>query len=608
MSGSPATFEGTSLAETITALPDSPGLYHYYDHRERLLYVGKAKNLKKRVKSYFRFTPRLRANPALSPRILKMLSEARRMDYIVVRSEEDALILENSLIKQLKPKYNILLRDDKTYPYLFIDESEAYPRFELTRKIRKGRSITYYGPFPNGGKALLDALYDCFPLVQRKNCIREGKACLFYQIGRCLAPCEGKISVEEYSNIVSDAKEAIVKRNTLIGILKEKMLQYADQERFEEAAQLRDRMETIKSLSLSSPVDLADEVDLDIVAILNGDERGVVAKLFLRRGRIISSSFSYFRHTHMYDENEAYKQALLEHYHIDIPQVPRTILVAHDFDDRREIAATLSRRFDRKIDIAQPLRGPKVKLTDLAMQNARELLKEKRSHNYIEQQIADLLSLTAVPYRVETFDNSHMMGVATVGAMVVWSEERWDKNSYRRYTLHERDEYGQMREMLSRRIEEFKQTAAPDLWILDGGRANLMLAEQLLKTSGIHLDVIAIAKEKLDAKAHRAKGAARDLIYYSEGVMELKTTDKRLQWIQRQRDEAHRFAITYHQNKKRREDTQVSLLEKKGIGKATVRKLIDFFGSFEAIREADFDTLAQVIGVRKAKMVRSKEE
>jgi len=592
------------LAETLTLLPDSPGVYHYYDAGERLLYIGKAKNLKNRVRSYFRFTPELKPNPTLSPRILKMLQEACRLDYIIVESEEDALILENSLIKQLKPKYNILLRDDKTYPYISIDEEDPFPRFELTRKVQKGKKVTYYGPFPNGGKALLDALYDCFPLVQRKNCIKEGKACLFYQIGRCLAPCEGKVTHQAYAEIVTEAKEAIIKRKKLTSMLEEKMLKLSEQERFEEAAELRDKSETIRKLALTSPVDLASDTDLDIFAILNGDERGVVVKLFLRQGRIISSSFNYFRHTHIFDENEAYKQALLEHYHIDMPQLCSTILVAHDFAERREIAATISRRLGKKIDIAAPVRGPKAKLTTLALQNARELLRKQQSHNYIEQQIADLLGLSTIPYRIETFDNSHLMGAATVGAMVVWDEEKWDKSSYRRYELHERDEYGQMREMLTRRINDFKTHPAPDLWILDGGQANLALAQKLLHESHIYLDVIAITKEKLNAKAHRAKGAAKDLIYYQEGIIELRPSDKRLQWIQRQRDEAHRFAITYHQNKKRREDIQLSFLEKKGIGKATIKKLIDYFGSFEAIRKADRDDLATVIGMKKAKIIK----
>ena len=592
------------LSQTIAGLPDSPGVYHYYDGSGRLLYIGKAKNLKNRVKSYFRFTPELKPNPTLSLRILKMLGEAHRLDYIVVESEEDALILENSLIKQLKPKYNILLRDDKTYPYIAIDESDPFPRFELTRKVQKGRSISYYGPFPSGGKALLDALYDCFPLVQRKNCLREGKACLFYQINRCLAPCEEKVTKEAYGAIVSSAKEAIVKRKTLTVMLEKKMYQLAEQERFEEAAELRDRSDTIRRLSINSSIDLAIDTDLDIFAILNGDERGVVVKLFLRNGRIISSTFNYFRHTHIFDENEAYKQTLLEYYHLDMPQLCSTILVAHDFAEREEIAATLTKRFKKKMDIVKPLRGPKAKLTSLALQNAKELLKKQNSHNYIEQQIADLFSLSAVPYRVETFDNSHMMGVATVGAMIVWDEERWDKSSYRRYELHERDEYGQMREMLTRRINDFKKDPAPDLWILDGGQANLALAQKLLRESHIFLDVIAIAKEKLDAKAHRAKGAARDLLYTQEGIVELKPSDKRLQWIQRQRDEAHRFAVRYHQNKKRKDDIQISLLAKKGIGKATVKKLIDYFGSFAAIESADLSELSNLIGAKNAKILK----
>ncbi len=599
--------ETYSLAQNIAILPNTPGVYQYFDTKERLLYIGKAKSLKNRVRSYFRFTPEFKANPALSPRILKMLHEAKRLDYIVVESEEDALILENSLIKQLKPKYNILLRDDKTYPYLYIDEKDPFPRFELTRKVLKGKDITYYGPFPTGGKALLDALYELYPLVQKKNCLKEGKACLFYQIDRCLAPCEGKITTQEYTEIINSAKKAILKRRLLTNALEERMLALAEDERFEEAAKIRDMVESIKSLTLTSSVDLVQDTNLDIFAILNGDERGVVVKLFMRQGKIISSTFSYFRHTHIFDENEAYKQALLEYYTIDLPQVSTTVLLAHSFSEKEKIATTLSKRFGKKINLLTPARGSKAKLTALALQNAEELLKKENNHSHIQEKIADLLSLSAIPYRIETFDNSHMMGAATVGAMVIWSEEKWDKNSYRRYELHQRDEYGQMREMLTRRINDFKNHPAPDLWILDGGQANLSLARQLLRESHIHLDVIAIAKEKRDAKAHRAKGAAKDLIYCDEGILELKPNDKRLHWIQRQRDEAHRFAIAYHQNKKRRDDTQISLLGKKGIGKATVKKLIDYFGSFEAIKEAQVDDIATVIGSKLANIIKNND-
>jgi len=594
-----------NILTTIHQLPSTSGVYQYFDKSGRVLYIGKAKDLKKRVRSYFRFTPTIKPNPTQSTRILKMLSEAKRVEYIVVSSEEDALILENSLIKQLNPKYNILLRDDKTYPYLYIDESELFPRFELTRKVVKGKSIKYYGPFPTGGKALLDAIYEIYPLIQKKSCLREKKACLFYQIKKCHAPCEDKITSVEYKKIIDEVKDAIVKRDKLISALNNRMYILAESERFEEAAKIRDISSLIESLTLSTTTDLAKDTNLDIFAILNGDERGVVVKLFMRAGKIISSSYNYFRHTQNFDHNEAYKQALLEYYTIDSPHIISTILVPESFEDSIEIASTLSLRFGKKVKIISPKRGSKAKLTTLAIENAKELLKHKLSHNYIEQEIADLLDLTVIPYRIESFDNSHMMGVATVGAMVVWDEEQWDKKSYRRYELHQRDEYGQMREMLSRRIDDFDNRPPPDLWILDGGEANLNLASRLLKEANVNLDVIAIAKEKLDAKAHRAKGAAKDIIYTTKGLLELKQNDKRLHWIQKQRDESHRFAILYHQNKKRKDDTQVSLLNKRGVGKATVKKLIDYFGSFEAIESAKIEELTLIIGSNLARKLRN---
>ena len=592
------------IRTTIQNLPATPGVYQYFDKTGKLLYVGKAKNLKNRVKSYWRFTPEFKPNTSQSQRIIKMLSEAASLNYMVVETEEDALILENSLIKQLKPKYNILLRDDKTYPYIYIDESLPYPRFEITRKVVKGKNIVYYGPFPTGGKALLDSIYEVYPLVQKKSCLREGKACRLYQINKCLAPCEEKVTPEAYADIVTQAKQAIIKRKTLVEALQNRMITLAGQERYEEAAALRDNIQAISSLNLSSNIDLANELDLDIFAIVNGDERGVIVKLFMRKGKIISSSHTFFRHTHIFDENEAYKQALLEFYTLDTPNRSKQILTAHTFEDVTQIAKTLSTRFSKKIEIQTPKIGPKAKLITLAMKNCEELLRQTQTDTLMEQKIADLFELSVIPYRIETFDNSHMMGVAVVGGMVVWNEGKWDKSSYRRYKLEARDEYGQMKEMLSRRIRDFKTHPAPDLWILDGGQANLNLARTLLKEAQINLDVIAIAKEKLDAKAHRAKGAAKDLLYTTQGIVELKSNDKRLHWIQRQRDEAHRYAITYHQNKKRKDDTQISLLNKKGIGKATVKKLINYFGTFEAIENASMEEIEKVTNKRISTIIK----
>jgi len=594
------------MQQIVQNLPTSAGVYQYFDEKGKLLYVGKAKNLKNRVKSYWHFSPTFRPNTSQGPRILKMLHEATNLEYIVVETEDDALILENSLIKQLKPKYNILLRDDKTYPYIYIDESVDFPRFEITRKVIKGKNVTYYGPFPTGGRALLDALYEVYPLVQKKSCLREGKACLFYQIKKCLAPCEAKVTPHAYKEIVTQAKTSIVKRKHLITTLKDKMSNLAIQERYEEAAAMRDSIDAISSLTISSNIDLANGLDLDIFAIQNGDDKGVIVKMFMRNGKIISSAHSYFRHTHIFDENEAYKQALLEFYTIDTPNISQQILTAHVFEDSKQVTSTLSRRFNKKVEVHTPQRGSKAKLISLALQNCNELLRKKEEVSIIEQKVADLLELSAIPYRVETFDNSHMMGAATVGGMVVWDEGKWDKSTYRRYELHARDEYGQMKELLSRRIARFEENPAPDLWILDGGQANLNLAYELLTEANVNLDVIAIAKEKLDAKAHRAKGAAKDMLYTNIGLLELKPNDTRLQWIQRQRDEAHRYAITYHQNKKRKEDTQISLLNKKGIGKATVAKLIQYFGTFEAIENASYAEIEKITNKKIASFLQNK--
>jgi len=597
----------TKMLQTIQALPENAGIYQYFDRDGRLLYVGKAKNLKNRVKSYWRFTPKLHPNPAQGARILKMLAEAVSLEYLIVQSEEDALILENSLIKQLHPKYNILLRDDKTYPYIYIDESEDFPRFELTRKVIKGDKIRYYGPFPSGGRALLDALYEIYPLVQKKSGLSGGKACLFNQIGKCLAPCEQKITPQAYHEIIAKAKHAIKHRHLIQKKLHARMMLLAEQERYEEAAKIRDQNEKIAALQIDSSIDLATLHDLDLFTIIREKDQGIVLRLFMREGKIISSSHSFFAQVQNFDPDEAYRQVLLDFYAANPPSLPHEILVAEPFASRIEVAQTLRKSIKHFIPIKYPRRGNKYKLMQLASQNARELLRKRaKQPTPIEHEIGALLQLSRIPSRVEIFDNSHMMGVATVGAMVVWSDGAWDKSSYRRYKLTARDEYGQMTEMLQRRISRFDKEPPPDLWILDGGQANLNLANTLLKSVGVHLDVIAIAKEKLDHKAHRAKGAAKDILYTDQGKIELKPSDKRLQWCQKLRDESHRFAITYHQNSKRREDTQLSLLEKKGIGKATLQKLLHYFGTFEAIYAASYQEIAEVTNHKIASILLSK--
>ncbi|WP_419673517.1 excinuclease ABC subunit UvrC [Aliarcobacter butzleri] len=606
-----------NLQEKLQQLPNDAGVYQYFDKNGHLLYIGKAKILKNRVKSYFKFTPKLQPADKLSPRIYKMISEVESCEWIVVPNEHDALILENSLIKQLKPKYNILLRDDKTYPYIFVDFDEDFPRLDITRRIQKSKSIKYFGPYSTGARDMLDSIYEIVPLVQKKSCVKGKKACLFHQIQKCLAPCENKISKEEYAKIVENALEYIYNKTKLISKLNEKMIQYSNDFRFEEAMTLRDRIKTIEKSQIKSGIDLATNEDIDIFAINANNKKAVIVRMFLRDGKLTSSSHDFlkidnFDEEFEFDYQEAYERAIINYYDNEIPLLPKEILIAHELEITNELEEFLHTRFNKKIKLINPKKDKKREIVNIALNNCDELLRIENSKNQtsIYEELKELFNLQTLPYLIESFDNSHMMGQATVGAMIVWNENlnAFDKKAFRHYNLESKDEYSQMKEMLIRRVESFEKNPAPDLWIIDGGETLLKLAFDIVQSVGVNLDIIAIAKEKIDAKAHRAKGKAKDIIHYKTKNGEFKsfnllTSDKRLQFVQRQRDEAHRFAITFHKKQKRAQDKQISLLQIKGIGEAKIKKLLLYFGEFEKIRKASFDELKTVLNEKDASTI-----
>ncbi|MDK2062514.1 excinuclease ABC subunit UvrC [Aliarcobacter butzleri] len=606
-----------NLQEKLQQLPNDAGVYQYFDKNGHLLYIGKAKVLKNRVKSYFKFTPKLQPADKLSPRIYKMISEVESCEWIVVPNEHDALILENSLIKQLKPKYNILLRDDKTYPYIFVDFDEDFPRLDITRRIQKSKSIKYFGPYSTGARDMLDSIYEIVPLVQKKSCVKGKKACLFHQIQKCLAPCENKISKEEYAKIVENALEYIYNKTKLISKLNEKMIQYSNDFRFEEAMTLRDRIKTIEKSQIKSGIDLATNEDIDIFAINTNNKKAVIVRMFLRDGKLTSSSHDFlkidnFDEEFEFDYQEAYERAIINYYDNEIPLLPKEILIAHELQITNELEEFLHTRFNKKIKLINPKKDKKREIVNIALNNCDELLRIENSKNQtsIYEELKELFNLQTLPYLIESFDNSHMMGQATVGAMIVWNESlnTFDKKAFRHYNLESKDEYSQMKEMLIRRVESFEKNPAPDLWIIDGGETLLKLAFDIVQSVGVNLDIIAIAKEKIDAKAHRAKGKAKDIIHYKTKNGEFKsfnllTSDKRLQFVQRQRDEAHRFAITFHKKQKRAQDKQISLLQIKGIGEAKIKKLLLYFGEFEKIRKASFDELKTVLNEKDASTI-----
>ncbi len=598
------------LLEKVRSLPDKPGIYQYFDENGKLLYIGKAKSLKKRVKSYFRFNP-FRPADNLSPRIYKMISEAKDLNYIVVENENDALILENSLIKQLKPKYNILLRDDKTYPYIYVDLDEEFPRLEITRKVVKGKNIKYFGPFSSGASAILKTVYEEIPLVQSKSCLRGKKACLYHQIGKCLAPCEGKITSKEYMKYVDKAIKLVHDKEKILEILYKKMEKYAENLQFEEAAEIRDRIKSIESAEIYSHVDLAKLEDLDIFVVEVFGNKAVVIRIFVREGKVVASSHNIINSQTIPEKSEIYTRAILEFYSTETPFTSSKILVGDDFEEREWLSKVLSEKFNKKITIITPTTNERKSLVKLAKLNAAEVVKNQKE-NTILLEIKTLFNLQNVPYKIEVFDTSHMQGEATVGAMVVWEDGKFKKSDYRHYHLEGKDEYSQMRELLTRRAQSFEKNPPPELWLIDGGAAQLKIAKEVIDSTGANVDILAISKEKIDAKAHRAKGAAKDKIYFpwkmEEGELkiekiDLSEKDKRLQFLQMLRDEAHRFAIEFHRKTKRKKDTQIDLLKIKGIGKAKMTKLLNYFGTFENIKKASFNELKSVLNEKDAKAI-----
>ncbi|WP_462104674.1 excinuclease ABC subunit UvrC [Campylobacter concisus] len=586
------------LIDEIRTLPNEPGVYQYFDVQNRLLYVGKAKILKNRVKSYFKFTPSLAPAEKLSPRISKMISEAVHLEYIVTPSEADALILENSFIKQLKPKYNILLRDDKTYPYIFINLNDDFPRFEITRKVVKGSNIRYFGPYFSGASELLEALYLNFNLVQKKSCIKGKKACLFYQLKRCYAPCEGKISKESYAKIVSEAIMALQNPNLLIARLEELMLNYAKAEDYEQAAATRDKIQTLKNMQTKVEVDLAKLEDFEAYSVACVHDMICAVRFSVQSGKItgVKTDIAQAKNAQKDEINEAYKQAILKSFIAGQPIISTKIYVHESFEDSELVEEILNERFGRKFSITCPKIGDKRKICEIATKNAEVSIEKylKTHDNELLNEIKEYFDLAHTPYVVEAYDNSHLFGEASVGAMVRYEHGEWTKQNYRHMHLSSKNDYDQMKESLTARALRFDKLSPPDLWVIDGGEVLLNLACEILASSGANVDVIAISKEKIDAKAHRAKGEAKDKIYTKNGSFSLSTSDKKLQFFQKMRDESHRFVISFHRKTRQKNDMQRSILKQAGVSEGSIAKLISFYGSFDKISEANLEEVAKI--------------
>jgi excinuclease ABC subunit C len=586
------------LRERVAQLPSEPGVYLYKDGNGKVIYVGKAKNLRSRVRSYFN-DERLADIKTGS-----LIAEAREIDFIEVDNNKEALALENNLIKQYKPRFNILLRDDKTYPYVKLT-NEKYPRVFVTRRILKD-GAGYYGPyFPaNLAHRLVHFIHRYFKIPSCKLDLNKkySHPCLQYHIHRCLGPCTPGLTTDEaFQEAVRDVRLFLEGRHRdLADQLEARMKTAADEMRFEEAASLRNLVTTVRELEQRQKMDAVEGDDIDIFAY-HAEPPLVAVNLFhLRRGKIVDRREFFWEDQHEFHAAEFF-EALLKQVYLNSKYVPGLIHVPADFEGRQELEELLSDLRGRKVEIATPHRGSKKAMLALVETNAKHSFDQrfrvlKPSSEAIKGALQDALNLPESPNRIECFDISHIQGTDKVASMVVWEDGRMKKSDYRKFiirTVVGNDDFASMREVITRRYDRLQEEKKPfpGLVIVDGGLGQLHAAAQALETLGCTYQPLAsIAKRE-------------EWIYVYGQEDEPIILDKFspiLHLVQMIRDEAHRFAVTFHRTRRNAQRLTSELHEVPGIGRKTVEKLLRTFGSLERVREAPKNDLAKVVGMAAA--------
>ncbi len=595
--------ENTALKEKMTSAPRSPGVYMMQDASGKVIYVGKANDLKSRVSSYLTG----RDTRPMAPFLMARVND---IAFITTATEKEALILENNLIKKHRPRYNVILRDDKTYYHLSLDPSETFPRLRLVRK-RQNDAALYFGPYPSGlaAKETLRFIQRIFPLRTCRNRDFQLRAmpCLEYQIGRCLAPCKNRIDEAAYRTLVENAVSFLRgRRRELISDLKRQMEQAAQDLNYEEAARLRDRIGALSHALEQQHVDGGSETDQDVLGVFSDSETHRICILFVRAGKLTGSK-SFTPVKTKADREEILSSALRQHY--DEAGLPEEILLPYSLPDEAVLLEWLSEKQQKRVRITVPRRGAKKALVDLACANARELQASDRRKE--EQKEAALLFLqeklllAALPRRIECFDISNLGGKNAVGSMVVFQDGEPDKSGYRRFRVRgpdEPDDYGMMREVLTRRFQG--PDPLPDLLVVDGGKGQLNVALAVLSDLKIKLDVIGLAKEERSFLAAKrrlqgkpAKSEDRVYVPRRKDAIYLSSSPAALALLQRLRDEAHRFAVSYHRKVKTKNDLSSVLDAVPDIGPSRKARLLKHFGSAEQVRKASVEDLQKVPGI-----------
>ncbi|HPV73184.1 MAG TPA: excinuclease ABC subunit UvrC [Smithellaceae bacterium] len=595
--------ENTALKEKMTSAPRCPGVYIMQDASGKVIYVGKANDLKNRISSYL-------TGRDTRPMAPFLMARASDIAFITTATEKEALILENNLIKKHRPRYNVILRDDKTYYHLSLDPAETFPRLRLVRK-RQNDAALYFGPYPSGlaAKETLRFIQRIFPLrtCRDRDFQLRARPCLEYQIGRCLAPCKNRIDEAAYRTLVENAVSFLRgRRRELISDLKKQMEQAAQELNFEEAARLRNRIGALSHALEQQHVDGGSETDKDVLGVFSDSETHRICILFVRAGKLTGSK-SFTPVKTKADREEILSSALRQHY--DEAGLPEEILLPYSLPDEAVLLEWLAEKQQKRVRITVPRRGAKKALVDLACANARELQASDRRKE--EQKEAALLflqeklMLAALPRRIECFDISNLGGKSAVGSMVVFQDGEPDKSGYRRFRVcgpDEPDDYGMMREVLTRRFQG--PDPAPDLLVVDGGKGQLNVALAVLSDLKIKLDVIGLAKEERSFLAAKrrlqgkpAKSEDRVYVPRRKDAIYLSSSPAALALLQRLRDEAHRFAVSYHRKVKTKNDLSSVLDAIPDIGPSRRTLLLKYFGSAQQVRKASLEDLQKVPGI-----------
>lgn len=589
--------DGFDLKEELKKLPDSPGVYLMHDKNDAIIYVGKAIRLKRRVSSYFRHMNNR------SPKIEKMITLIDYFEYIVTDSELEALVLENNLIKEHKPKYNTMLKDDKSYPFMKVTVQEDFPRVLFARQMKRD-GAKYFGPYTSAA-----AVKDTIELIQKLYGIRTcnkslpkeiglGRPCLYHQMKQCAAPCQGYISKEEYALRI-DKLLGFLNGNykKVLAELEQKMKEKAAELEFEEAAEYRDLIESVQHVTGSQRVVKTGGIDRDVIAMARKGSETVVSVFFVRDGKLLGREHFHVEHSEA-DTGSQIITAFIKQYYEGTPFVPNEMLTEFAVEEQVLLEEWLGQRRGGRVHIITPQKGEKSKMIDLARENAsvvlsRDLEKIKREEARTVGAANELAQMLGLPSadRLEAFDISNTSGYQSVASMVVFEKGRARKNAYRKFKLRTvtgPDDYKSMEEVLTRRFTDERFDVYPDILMMDGGRGQVNVALKVLDELHLNIPVCGMVKDD----NHRTRG-----LYYNNKEISFPRNSEVFGMITRLQDEAHRFAITYHKQLRGKEQVHSILDDIKGVGPARRKALMQHFKEIGKIKDATVKELSSVDGV-----------